>query len=263
MNIIPAITVNNPYYKANVDKTSRYYSEFQKNGPRGLMLHSVGCPQPRAEVFVNTWNNSNARVAIHAVLQADGTVYQCLPWNYRGIHAGGKANNTHIGVEMTEPDCIKYTKGSSFICSDVEKAKAQAVGTYNTAVELFAQLCNEFNLDPMTDIISHNEGYAQGVASNHGDPVHLWKQLGLGYTMDTFRKAVKTAVDARKASFTVRVSITNLNIRKGPGWRKFAVVMVCPPGVYTISETKSADGFTWGRLKSGAGWIALEYATRL
>lgn len=263
MNIIPAITVNNPYYKANVNKTNFNYKRFQANGPKGLMLHSVGCPQPRAEVFVNTWNKSDAKVAVHAVLQSDGTVYQCLPWNYRGIHAGGTANNTHIGIEMTEPDCIKYTKGSSFTCSDVEKAKAQAIGTYNTAVELFAQLCKEFNLDPMTDIISHSEGHAQGVASNHGDPVHLWKQLGLGYTMDTFRKAVKTAVDARRTSFTVRVSITNLNIRKGPGWRNFDVVRLCPPGVYTIVETKIADGFTWGRLKSGIGWIALEYATRL
>jgi hypothetical protein len=40
-------------------------------------------------------------------------------------------------------------------------------------------------------IISHKEGHKLGVASNHGDPDHLWSQLGLPYTMDTFRQAVK------------------------------------------------------------------------
>lgn len=27
--------------------------------------------------------------------------------------------------------------------------------------------------------------------SNHGDPEHLWNQLGTGYTMNGFRKAVQ------------------------------------------------------------------------
>ena len=72
------------------------------------MLHSVGTPQPDASVFAGRWNRAGTEVAVHAVLQADGTVYQCLPWNYRGWHAGGSANDTHVGVEMTEPACIRY-----------------------------------------------------------------------------------------------------------------------------------------------------------
>lgn len=60
----------------------------------------------------------------------------------------------------------------------------------------------------------------------------------------------------------VKVSITNLNIRKGPG-TNYGVSGTCPVGTYTIVETKTAGGYTWGRLKSGAGWIALEYAKRV
>ena len=122
-------------------------------------------------------------------------MHQCLPWNFRGWHAGGDANNTHVGVEMTEPDCIKYTGGSSFTCSDLVKAQAQVKGTYETAVKLFAQLCTQYGLDPMTAIISHKEGHSKGLASNHGDPEHLWNGLKMGYTMDTFRKAVKAAMN--------------------------------------------------------------------
>lgn len=194
MKIVEYFSVNNDCYKNNVNKADSRYTTFQNKGPRGLMLHSVGCSQPSALVFAKTWNKAGKEVAVHAVLQEDGTVYHCLPWNFRGWHAGGSANNTHIGVEMTEPDCIKYTGGSSFTCSNIPKAKAQVEGTYKTAVELFAYLCKEYGLDPMTDIISHKEGHAKGVASNHGDPEHLWTQLKTGYTMDTFRKAVKDAM---------------------------------------------------------------------
>ena len=40
-------------------------------------------------------------------------------------------------------------------------------------------------------ILSHAEGNARGIATNHGDPEHLWRGLALPYTMNTFRKAVK------------------------------------------------------------------------
>ena len=187
-------SVNNDCYKQNIKKTDSRFVNFQKNGPQGLMLHSVGCPQPNAEVFAKAWNKSGTTTAVHAVLQADGLVYQCLPWSFRGWHGGGSSNNTYIGVEMTEPDCIKYTNGSNFTCSNLTKAQEQVKGTYKTAVELFAFLCKEFNLDPLKDIISHKEGCARGIASNHGDPDHLWKGLKLGYTMDGFRKDVKAAM---------------------------------------------------------------------
>jgi len=100
-------------------------------------------------------------------------------------------------MEMCEPACIKYTSGSNFTCSDTATAKAVAKRPYETAVELFAMLCGKYSLDPLADgvIISHREGCARGIASNHGDPEHLWTQLGMGYTMDGFRKAVRAAMD--------------------------------------------------------------------
>ena len=68
--------------------------------------------------------------------------------------------------------------------------------TYEAAVELFAMLCQKYGLDPLGAgvIVSHKEGCKLGIASNHGDPEHLWTQLSLPYTMDTFRAAVKAAM---------------------------------------------------------------------
>ena len=188
MKLVESILKKNPCYTAG-----------RKITVKGLMLHSVGCPQPRASVFIHSWNSASFdRACVHGFIDGnDGTVYQTLPWNHRGWHCGssinGSANNTHIGVEMCEPACITYTGGASFKCSDLATARAVAKRTYEAAVELFAMLCKQYGLDPLADgvIISHKEGHARGIASNHGDPEHLWNQLGMGYTMNTFRKAVK------------------------------------------------------------------------
>lgn len=60
----------------------------------------------------------------------------------------------------------------------------------------------------------------------------------------------------------VWVKTKDLRIRKGPG-TGYGIYGYCPVGVYNIVETVQADGHTWGRLKSGAGWVALEYVQRL
>ena len=73
-----------------------------------------------------------------------------------------------------------------------------------------------------------------------------------------------TSTTSSSVPFTVKVSISDLNIRKGPG-TNYARTQYIPIGVYTIVEVQSGAGSDkgWGKLKSGAGWISLEYATRI
>ena len=62
--------------------------------------------------------------------------------------------------------------------------------------------------------------------------------------------------------YLVKVSLKDLNIRKGPG-TNYARTQFIPVGVYTIVEEADGKGATkWGRLKSGAGWISLDYVTK-
>ena len=275
MTLVESLLTKNPCYTAG-----------RKIKVKGLMLHSVGCPQPSASVFVKNWNKASYdRACVHAFVDGNtGTVYQTLPWDHRGWHGGGSSNNTHIGVEMCEPACIKYTGGANFTCSDPATAKAVAARTYKAAVELFAILCKQFGLDPLKDgvIVSHKEGSARGIASNHGDPEHLWNQLGTGYTMNGFRAAVKAAMGAgvvttpetpakpttapetgKLTPYKVRITATDLNIRTGPG-TNYPSKGYIKPTVYTIVEEATGKGATkWGKLKSGAGWISLDYAKRV
>lgn len=196
VDIIQSILTLNPCYTAN-----------RKITVQGLMLHSVGCPQPNASVFIKNWNKESYKSAcVHGFIDANtGAIYQTLPWDHRGWHCAsgdkGSGNNTHIGVEMCEPACIKYISGATFECYDKEEAIATAKRTWDSAVKLFAYLCKIYNLNPLVDgvIISHKEGYYRGIASGHGDPSHMWEQLGMtDYTMDTFRKAVNAMMPSIK-----------------------------------------------------------------
>lgn len=68
-----------------------------------------------------------------------------------------------------------------------------------------------------------------------------------------------------EVSFKVQVSVPDLNIRSGPGTNYTTVGKCTGKGVFTIIETKSGIGSSkgWGRLKSGAGWIALDDVARI
>lgn len=243
------------------------YNTERKIEVKGLMIHSVGVPQPSAKVFMKQWDDPNYnRACIHGFIEPSGTVYQTLPWEHRGWHCGGSGNNTHIGVEMTEPGTIKYTKGDQWEDLNPAKTKEHVMGTYNTAVELFAYLCDKFKLNPLEDgvIISHKEGNQRGLATNHGDPEHIWKKFGI--TMDKFRYDIKSAMksvveepeEPSNEEYKVRVTANVLNIREGAGTSFPVVGKIEDKGVYTITQEKNG----WGKLKSGTGWISLSYTTR-
>ena len=88
-----------------------------------------------------------------------------------------------------------------------------------------------------------------------------------GYSVfDENGKAVYTSKTTNTtSSFKVQISISDLNIRKGPGTNYATTGRFTGKGVFTIVETKQGTGSAkgWGKLKSGAGWIALDYATRI
>ena len=192
---------------------------------KGMYLHSIGCPCEKAQNIINNENQANAGAAVQAVVQANGEVWQGLPVYpetkkaMRNWHCGsgskGSGNNTHIGVEMTEPATIKYTGGSSWVeVGDGSNTKAVVLANYKNAVAYFALRCKQFGLDPLKDgvIISHKEGHDRGYASNHGDPEHIWGKFGL--TMNQFRRDVKTAMTGGTSSVTGQPTVVETGSQK-------------------------------------------------
>lgn len=85
---------------------------------------------------------------------------------------------------------------------------------------------------------------------------------GVVVTPPTTEKPTGGTTGATVTPYLVRVKITNLNIRKGPG-TNYGSTGFIKPGVYTIVAESTGTGATkWGKLKSGAGWISLDYAAK-
>lgn len=70
MKLIQSILTRNPCYTAG-----------RKITVKGLMLHSVGCSQPKASVFINSWNSASYdRACVHAFIdENDAAIHQPLP----------------------------------------------------------------------------------------------------------------------------------------------------------------------------------------
>ena len=72
-------------------------------------------------------------------------------------------------------------------------------------------------------------------------------------------KKTTTTSTSKKVNYKVKITATSLNIRKGAGTNYGINGSVKKGQVFTIVEEK--DG--WGKLKSGAGWIKLEYTKKI
>lgn len=189
MNLHKLILTENACYKAG-----------RKITVKGIMVHSTGANNPWLKRYVgpddgklgknqynnhwNTYHPGGREVCVHGFIGklADGSVatYQTLPWDYRGWHAGGSANDTHIGFE---------------ICEDGLSDATYFKKVYQEAIELCAYLCKQYGLTEQ-NIICHSEGYKKGIASNHSDVMHWFPKHGK--SMDSFRADVKALLTGTK-----------------------------------------------------------------
>ena len=75
--------------------------------------------------------------------------------------------------------------------------------------------------------------------------------IHLGYT--------KRLNQSPPAPYLVKVTVNKLNIRGGPGTSYKIQGAITDKGTYTIVDTQGE----WGKLKSGAGWINLNYTKKI
>lgn len=173
--------------------TNNYtYKSPYKIKPRHIIVHSTAVGYKSKDVLFNSWNKYDA-LSVHGMVD-DVSSYKTLPFDILGYHVGKKGNTKTIGFEICEPkniayananhtkiDTVKYNPKDSANIADFNKR-------WNNAVEMAVSMCKETGLSA-DKVISHKEGYAKGIASNHGDPEH-WFSI-FGKTMDDFRADVK------------------------------------------------------------------------
>lgn len=144
---------------------------------------------------------------------------------------------------------------------------------YNSLVDLCTDICRRHGKNRLLWLGSKEKTLAYQPAYNEMVlTVHRWfknKACPGQWLMDRMPKLAAEVTHRLEGipvgvPYKVKVTITDLNIRAGAGTNT-KIVKVCPPGIYTIVEEKQGKGSKtgWGRLKSGAGWISLDYAGRV
>ena len=168
---------------------------------KGIVVHSTATPGRMADSWYEDWNTSydkgetEREVCVHAFLDDKG-VQQYLPWNHRGWHAGGKANNTHIGFEICEPAGLVYNEAYDAIVEiDVDGTREYFEKAYDNAVKLCVLLCRQFGLTEK-DIVCHCEAHELGIASDSQDVMHWWKFYDKD--LDDFRADVKKGLEKHR-----------------------------------------------------------------
>lgn len=135
-------------------------------------------------------------------------------------------------------------------------------------IELCADICKRNNIEKL--LWQGNKALI-GQVTKQNMTVHRWFSnkscpgeyiySKLGYIADETNKLLNRPTPF--VSYLVRVNTAVLNYRKGPGTNHPVAGQVKRNEVYTIVEEASGLGAKkWGKLKSGAGWVSLDYCIK-
>lgn len=191
------------------------------------------------------------------VVGRDGSIGLCVEENRRSWCTSSRAND-HRAITIE-------------VASDTTHPYAVRDEAYAALLDLVTDICQRNGIEKLvwstnkTDRVNHANGCNMTVHRDYaakacpGDWLYerhgaiaeeVNKRLGVSSGTTT---SGSTGTSFPDVPFTVKVIISDLNYRKGPGMR-YAVRGQTGKGVFTIVEVQ--DG--WGKLKSGAGWIYLE-----
>lgn len=178
---------------------------------------------------------------IGCYVDEDNTAWHCGNWNYNcrsiGIELandGGADSNWHVSAQTIKTACV--------LIADI--CKRNGIKELKYTGDLSGNLCM----------------HSMCASTACPGPYLKTKFKHIASEVNKLLKAPKSSESSTKKSsdFKVKVTIKDLYIRKGPG-TGYANKGFIKPGVYTIVKTNG----TWGKLKSGAGWISLKYAKRI
>lgn len=188
--------------------------------PKGIMLHSTACKGVPAKNFLSSWNTpkpNGREVCVHGFIDLTG-IYQTLPFDMRGWHAGGSGgNNELLGFEICEPK--DYAEKEYF--NEIK----------NIVLDFCVYLCELYNWTPknVTSHVEANRLKGSGYASNHADIDHWWLKYH-GYSMDDFRKELKEKLEAD--------NMQRFNtLEEIPTWARSTIEKLIKKGYLTGTDT--------------------------
>ena len=236
----------------------------------------------------STWDGKSVYTKKTQEQNADGS-YETITADFRKYPCIEDSIADHSAYLLGAKNGCKLRYDGLKGCTEYKKA-VQIIkdGGYATSLTYAEKLCCIIEKWKLTDYDANASGGSSDTAVKWYRVRKSWEdaksQLGAfkilknakknadehpGYTVYDFEGKViypassSPGLSSSDVPFLVKVSISDLNIRRGAG-TNYDRTQFCPPGVYTIIETKTGQGATlWGRLKSGVGWISLDYVCKL
>ena len=228
---------------------SKYnFSSRSVNAIKYIVMHYTGNQTDTAKANANYFAGGDRGASAHFFVDAN-SIYQSVDLNNAAWHCGknygsgnlfGKCTNLNsIGIEMCSTNGSIETK------------------TINRAVDLVKWLMQKYSI-PASNVVRHYDvcskrcpGWAGWLPPNEGKWTAFKAQIGAGPAPAPAPKPAQSGVP-----FTVQVLTNTVNIFKGAGKKYGKTGKVTGIGKFTIVELNAKK--TWGRLKSGAGWIYLK-----
>lgn len=239
----------------------------------GKRTHSIDRISPHcvvgqctAEGLGSWFSKSSTQASSNYGIDKDGRVGLYVEEKNRSWCTSSNANDQRaVTIECASDTKEPYTMNSKVyatlvkLCVDICKRNGKKKLLW------FGDKTKTLNYSPKSDemVITVHRWFANKSCPGNWLYSRLGK-LAVEVTKQLGGDGEKTP-DSNDTSFKVKVSISDLNIRKGPGTNYARTGKYTGIGVFTIIETKSGKGSDsgWGKLKSGAGWISLDYTKRL
>ncbi len=252
-------SINGIAVNSSIPCSSGNYENCSSRAVSFVVMHYTGNSKDTAKANANYFKTSGRSASAHIFVD-DDSIYQSVELRDKAWHCGASSYNhascrnaNSIGIEM----CC--TAGNYKI-SDTTKKNAAYVCAY---------ICNLLGItaDQVdTYVLRHYD------VTGKNCPAQMAGSSNSEWT--SFKSMVKSILGGSSATasssssssgvpYQVKVTITNLNIRKGAGVGYAKTGKYTGKGTFTITEEKQgaidSKGTigTWGKLKSGAGWICL------
>ena len=229
------------------------------------------------EVFQPT----SKQASCNYVVGLDGSIGLCVEEKDRSWCSGGSDKNGNpIRVNGISGSSNDYQAVTIEVASDSTHPYAITDKAMDALIELCADICRR---NGISKLLWSGDKKLVGNISKQNMTVHRWfankacpgdyiygklpeiadrvnAKLGASGTAAAPKPTTVPAPAA--VPYKVRITATDLNIRKGPG-TNYGINGQIKPGVYTIvSEAMGAGASKWGKLKSGAGWVSLDFCKK-
>lgn len=244
-------------------KLSPNHSGTRTHGIDRITPHCV-VGQLSAESICGCFTSPTRQASCNYGIGTDGRISLCVDEANRSWCSSNRDNDQRaITIECASDKAEPYEMNDAVyqslinLCVDICKRNGK------TKLLWFGDKTTTLNYSPASNemVLTVHRWFAN--KSCPGD--WLYSRLGdLANTVTSRLGGTTTTSTTASNSYRVRVTANVLNIRKGAGTNYAKNGSITDKGVYTIVDESTGKGATlWGKLKSGAGWIALDYTKKV